>query len=49
MMKRRVSDLSRADVLSFIRPTLRRMWHCVIPDGFFDDVLTSGITAWSAS
>ena len=43
MMKRRVSDLSRADVVTAIQPPLRRMSRSVTPDGFLADVSSNGL------
>jgi RecA/RadA recombinase len=43
MMKRRVSDLSRMDVLAHIQPALQRVQRSVTPDGFLGDVSSNGV------
>jgi hypothetical protein len=43
MMKRRVSDLSRADVLGVIQPALRHVSHSVTSDWFLADVSSNGL------
>jgi NACHT domain len=43
MMKGRVSDLNRANVLTAIQPALRRMSDSVTPDGFLADVSSDGL------
>ena len=43
MMKRRVSDFSRDEVLAAIRQALRRVSDVVTPDGFLADVSSNGL------
>lgn len=43
MMKHRVSDLSRTDVLAGIQPALRRLSRGVSADAFLDDVSSNGL------
>jgi len=43
MMKRRVSDMSRAEVIAVIQPTLRRTSGGVTPERFLADVGSNGI------
>jgi hypothetical protein len=43
MMKQRVSDLSRTDVLTEIQPALRRASRSVTPDGFLAEVSSNGL------
>jgi hypothetical protein len=43
MMKGRVSDLGRADILATIQPALRRISRNVTPDGFLADVSSNGL------
>jgi hypothetical protein len=43
MMKHRVSDLRRADVVTVIQPALRRMSRSLTPDSFLADVSSNGL------